>query len=115
MTMLFLKLFISVLMVEAITEIVVKSDIFYPVRKFLFGKKDIKIFQFLHNLLDCGYCFSVWAGWFVCLLLNPMGNFILINQYIDWFFVGLFLHRLSNLTHFILDVFRKLGYIGQGD
>jgi len=81
---------------EAITNLLTKSEIFMPVRKFLFDRRDSKIFKFLHDLLDCGYCTSVWIGWFIAFLY-------LNNLLCNIVFIGIALHRLSNLLHHFID------------
>ena len=93
---------IAVVLTEAITELVVKSEIFRPLRAKIFslGAKN-KFFKWLHGLLDCGYCFSVWAGWTVAFLFRD--QFALFHPIIDWFIVGVLLHRGANLFHNIMD------------
>lgn len=99
---LFLKFLLAVVLTEAITEIVTKSEIFSPLRAKIFGLgQNNKLFNWLHGLLDCGYCFSVWAGVFTAILFFRDINIIHIS--VDWFFVGLVLHRLSNLFHNYMD------------
>jgi len=93
---------LAVIVTEALTEIIVKSEFFSPLRAKIYklGKEN-KFFDWLHQLLDCGYCFSVWAGALIAVLLfRDVG---LIHKSIDWFLVGLVLHRLSNLFHNIMD------------
>jgi hypothetical protein len=99
---LLVKFLLAIVLTEATTEIVTKSEIFNPVRKRIFEKgQDNKFFNWLHSLLDCGYCFSVWAGASIAFLFfRDVG---LINVYVDWFFVGIVLHRLSNLFHNVVD------------
>jgi len=93
-----IKFFLLIIFIEAITEIVTKSEIFLPIRKFIFhiGQKS-KFFSWLHELLDCGYCFSVWVSFGSVLIffqdLNIMWRFLLF----------VVLHRLSNLFHNIQD------------
>ena len=110
------KIIIAIILTEAITELVVKSEIFYPIRKFFFEHKDNKIYDWLYLLTDCGYCFSVWAGWFVALVfIYPFEEIKIISFKIDWFFLGLLLHRLSNVFHYLVDCFRKWLDNGQGN
>ena len=45
------------------------------------------------------------------ILFTPNQDFVFVSKYIDWFFIGLALHRSSNLLHYILDCFRKWGVI----
>jgi hypothetical protein len=92
-------LIVAVLATEAITNLLVKSEFSNKfIKKPLFNKKDIKFFEFLHDLLDCGYCTSVWVAivpglWYANLAewLTPI-LFILV------------IHRLSNIAHFIIDL-----------
>lgn len=96
------KFTLAIIFTEAITEIITKSELFSPIRTRVFKKaKDNKVFDWLHSLLDCGYCFSVWSGFFVAIVFfRDVG---LIHPSIDWFFVAIVLHRLSNMFHNILD------------
>lgn len=95
------KFVLSVIATEAITEILTKSNLFEPFREFLFNKRQSKVCAWLHNLLDCGYCTSVWVGWFIAFVI--LFDVSLIHRYIDWFFIGLILHRLANVQHFLID------------
>lgn len=88
----------AVILTEAITQIITKSELFKPLRKFFFDRKENRLCKYIHDLLDCGYCTSVWIGWFVAAMFIFMDNIIL-----NIFFVGIVLHRLSNVLHFIID------------
>ena len=96
------KLLLAITCTEAIVEIVVKSELFNPIKAKVFDlSQTSRLFGFIHYLLDCGYCFSVWVGMFIAVLFfKDIG---LIHSYIDWFFMGLFLHRGSNLLHNTMD------------
>ena len=97
-----LKLVFGIILTEAITEIVTKSQLFIPVRRFFFKRKKYKVFSFIHDLLDCGYCTSVWVG--------ILTSFYLYNQsfsFIMLFLIGLVIHRSSNVLHFIVDRINK--------
>jgi hypothetical protein len=97
MYMLYNILFLIIL-VEAITQIITKSELFKPFRKFFFERRENRFYGYVHDLLDCGYCMSVWVGWFVVF------TFLYINSVVlNVFFAGLVLHRLSNILHFIID------------
>ncbi len=91
---------IAIIITESLVEVLSKSDIFSPVREWFFKRQKIKIFKFIHALLDCGYCLSLWVGTFIGLVLLDLH---IIHPIIDWFIVGLLLHRLSNLWHNIID------------
>ena len=97
-----LKFSAAVICTEAVTEIVVKSEFFLPLRGKVFklGQTN-KFFDWLHRLLDCGYCFSVWAGVLFAALF--FRNIELVHTSIDWLLVGLVLHRLANLFHNTMD------------
>lgn len=100
-----LRFIFAIILTEALTELIVKSEILSPIREFFFNRKSNKLFNKIHDLLDCGYCTSVWIGWiFAILLVNDIS---LINKYIDWFFMGLILHRLSNFLHNVYDRIHK--------
>jgi hypothetical protein len=91
-----------IIAIEATTGILVKSDIFKPVRAFFFERRTKKTFKFIHNVLDCSYCTSVWVGLFYATMLalyivNALPHILAL------FFMGLVLHRLSNILHFIID------------
>lgn len=97
-----LQIVATIILIEAITNILSKSDLFNPVREFLFNKGDNKLFRFVHNMIDCPYCLSVWVS-LLCttmlyLYINNLLPFILI-----WICGSLILHRLSNILHFVID------------
>ena len=96
------QIIIAVVLTEAITEIVTKSEIFSPFSAFLFRRgANNKVVKWFHDLLDCGYCFSVWVG--VCVGLLVLHDIKIINTYIDWLIIGLLIHRSSNILHNIID------------
>ena len=95
---------IAIFLTEAITEIVSKSKLFEPLREWFFNRRNNKFFKFVHSLLDCPYCLSVWVGTLVGTIIV---NINIISVYIDWFIVGLLLHRLSNILHNMIDRTRE--------
>ena len=92
------NLLLLIISTEAITELVVKSEIFKPFREFLFNKK----LNFFHSLVDCGYCFSVWAAFFVLIISYYFDNYVT-----RLIILGLVTHRLSNIVHFLFDKLRN--------
>jgi hypothetical protein len=80
--MLILEFFIAIVVTEALTEIITKSEIFRPFRARIFnlGKRS-KFFEWFHNLLDCGYCFSVWVGCAIAFLF--LKDFGLVHKHVD--------------------------------
>jgi len=92
----FVNILLAIVTVEAVTNLLTKSDFFMPVRKFFFDRRENKLFNWFHNLLDCGYCTSVWIGWFVAFLF-------VMDKLTNVFIIGIALHRASNLLHHIID------------
>ena len=101
----YINFLFAILVTEAITELLTKSEFFSPLREWFFDRKDKKICDFIHRLLDCGYCTSVWIGFFVSISVIKIH---IVNIYIDWFIVWLVVHRCSNVLHFIIDRTRGL-------
>jgi len=99
---LIVKFLLAIILTEALTEIITKSEIFEPLRARVFklGQAN-RFFKWMHELLDCGYCFSVWAGALIAILFFRDLN--LLHWGLDWFFIAIVLHRLSNLFHNIMD------------
>lgn len=108
-----------IIFVEAVTEIIVDSDFFFPIRNSL-GKLPFFVGRFFVALLGCGYCVSVWVAALVAWMLpgSPVSHasielpiklpieFILIVDAILKTFV---LHRLSNLQHeFMVRVLKRI-------
>lgn len=96
MLALIINIILLVIFTEAITELVVKSEIFSSIREFFF-KSEFKVFNFIHKILDCGYCFSVWAALFTIALTY------LSNTYVNTFILIIIIHRLSNVFHNLVD------------
>lgn len=97
-----IKFLFAVILTEAITEILTKARLLEPIHQRVFNKiKEGNFFERLYELMSCGYCVSVWVGWFVALLLFFDSSFICKG--VDWFFIGIVLHRLSNILHFVID------------
>jgi len=92
---------LSIVLVESITQLITKSELFSPIREFFFNRREKSRFcKWLHALLDCGYCTSVWIGWFIIVTLYFFED---NNIFINLFFGGLILHRLANILHFLID------------
>ena len=104
MCLVIIKYIILIIFIESVTEVLSKSLLFEPVREWFFNRRKNYLFKFTHNVLDCGYCLSVWVALLTSLLFNEI---ILCSYLIDWFIVGIVLHRLSNVTHNIIDRTRK--------
>jgi len=100
-----LIILIGSLLVESIVEIISKSGVFLPFREWLANKKN-PFLVFISDMMNCPFCLSVWAGWFVAIVLNI--TIPLIGQGVVWgvvsyFLSGLLLHKIANVIHDIHD------------
>jgi hypothetical protein len=103
----------AIILTEAITNVLTKSKIFEPLRKWFF-EKDGKVLKFIHRILDCPYCCSVWVGLFSTGMLY-LYLLDLLPKILTLFFVGLVIHRLSNVLHSIVDRVDSNHRFGQGN
>jgi ABC-type iron transport system FetAB permease component len=82
---------------EAVVELLVKSVVFEPVRKF------VSRVNWFKQLFSCGYCMSVWvaAAAVACVpvAVMPLSDFVLVNILAT----TLVVHRLSNVMHNVID------------
>ena len=85
---------LCVVAVEAVTEIVVTSEIFLRLRNFI-----AKISDFFGGLVGCGYCLSVWISASIAWALPGVVTDIWCIDFIIKVFV---LHRASNALHELL-------------
>ena len=96
-----LPIIATVILIEAITNIITKSDLFLPIREFLF-KSNYKLLKFMHRVIDCPYCTSVWVSLF-CIAMLYLYIINTLPHILALFFMGIVLHRLSNILHFFID------------
>lgn len=102
--LLFSKFLIAVVLTEAITNIVSKSGFFLPFREFLDRYRNkLFIFRYLNDLVTCPYCFSVWAAIFSVIALGLSVKTVFLDPYFGYFLIGLVVHRISNISHHIID------------
>lgn len=101
--MLIIKFLFCIICIEATTELLSKSEFFRPLRKYLFEKRTV-ICTFLHSIFDCPYCLSVWVSLFYIMYFYAIYKF----QFTLLLFlpIVLFLHRASNILHYIIDRLR---------
>ncbi len=88
-----IQILILALLSEVITEAVVKSEFFKPIRNLI-----SKIGTWPAKLISCGYCFSVWPAAGVVLMSRiayPVTGVTLV----DFIMTALIVHRLSNFIH----------------
>jgi len=95
------SILITIILIEAITNILSKSELFSPLREFLFNSNS-KVLRFIHNMIDCPYCTSVWVSLFLTVMLY-LYNINTLPQILALFFMGIVLHRISNVLHFVID------------
>ena len=88
-----LNVLLMALVTEAITQLVIKSEIFQPAR----GQIS-KLGYWPSELMKCGYCFSVWAA-FLVVGLGSISYSLTGNSFVDFLFVFILVHRLSNIMH----------------
>lgn len=107
-----LEILIAAIATEAITEILVDSKLFEPIRKYIAIKafpdvpENNSIYLFLYKLTSCGYCLSVWVSAIVVysMMYNQM---ITNNNLIKWAILVFVIHRLANIFHVGIQVFTK--------
>jgi hypothetical protein len=102
---LLITLILSIVTTEAVVELVVKSEFFSPLRAWFFDRRKNKAYNFIHELLDCGYCFSVWVAFLVSIILVDLS---FISGFFGWFIAWMVVHRTSNILHFVIDRIRGL-------
>ena len=92
-----LKIIMAVIATEAATNLITKSEFSIRfIKEPLFKLRHFKVFNFIHDILDCGYCTSVWmACIFALFFLTNSFNFVILI---------LVLHRLANVLHFSIDL-----------
>lgn len=91
-----LELLLNIIATEALTNLLTKSEFSIRfIKKPLFNWRRFKVFSFIHDMLDCSYCTSVWVACFIAFLyLTNNSNLVVLV---------LVFHRLSNVLHFIID------------
>lgn len=91
-----INLIMAVIATEAATNLLTKSEFSIRFIKNPLQKRRNKFFGFINDILDCGYCTSVWmACLFTLFYFSKSFSFIVIV---------LVLHRLSNIFHFLIDL-----------
>jgi hypothetical protein len=108
-----LVLLAVVIVCEAVTELVVKSEIFLPLHVFLERRKSNFLCRFAGKAISCGYCFSVWASIVLNIIIMLTGNVLIVLPFstasitaqvlLNLLFSVILVHRLSNYLHGISD------------
>ncbi len=104
-----IKWFITIIAIEAVTEIVIAGDIFYNLRDIIHRNSNKnRILKFLSDLLACGYCFSVWVSFLAAWALPEVHSNLIISIALKTFC----LHRCSNIVHeFINRWLKRMPYL----
>ncbi len=91
-------LLLLALATEAAVELVIKSSIFESIRKHI-----SKLGSWPEELLKCGYCFSVWIA--AGIILVVPSTIINVSPWlaVNFLITVLIVHRLSNITHNVID------------
>lgn len=82
---------IWIIICYGLMNIIVFSELFEPLRNYIdrLGCK-WKFFNFIHELITCPMCISVWIGFlFGVALYSPSHIFLNVNTYYSWFLDGL--------------------------
>jgi len=104
-------IFLLILNIEAVTNILSKSEIFIPLRSFLFRHSDNKVMKFLHDLLDCPYCTSVWVSLFYIGAIYAVAGVYALSCVFVFCVLVIAFHRMANILHHIIDrVDKSPGY-----
>jgi len=90
-----LTLFFLVLAVEAITEIIVASDLLVELRGW-FSRQENVVLHFISRLITCGYCCSVWVAAMLawCVPISLTGYW-----WVDIIIKTFAVHRMANWFH----------------
>lgn len=83
----------AIILTELLTELIVKSGFFKPLRTKLKG-----INNWFQELFSCGYCVSVWVSAGVVFTIGTSYDFTGISV-VDLGLTSLIVHRLSNYLH----------------
>jgi hypothetical protein len=101
-----IQVLVIILNIEAVTNIISKSELFKPLRGGLFNlynSRGIKFAGFVHDLIDCPYCTSVWVSLFYLLCVYISASSPLFLSIFVFFCLIIVFHRLSNILHHIID------------
>lgn len=82
---------------ESITQLVIKSTIFKPLRDLI-----SRLGHWPEELFKCGYCFSVWVALGITLL-SGFSVFPTTNGLVGLFVTTMIIQRLSNILHNVID------------
>lgn len=93
----FISVILGIICTEAITELVVHSQIFSKIRDIAesFG-------EYGKMLFNCGYCFSIWSAALCAYTIAPL-TIPHANRYVNLLVWTIVFHRLSNFLNDFVD------------
>ncbi len=105
-----LLLLILSIAVEALTEIIVESKLFEPIRinikRMAYKTDEPPLDTYFQSLLiqidylfSCGYCVSVWVSAIISIYAS--------YSIADWLIITLFNHRISNVVHVVYELISR--------
>lgn len=104
------SLLLLVIINEGLVELVSKSVFFSFLRDFL-TQSTSKVLKFFGEAISCPYCCSVWTAGFLVSVVFLFGPQIKVfNVVIDFLFLTILIHRLSNYLHDVADKFFNESY-----
>lgn len=86
-----IEFILAIIAIEAVTEIIVSSQIAEPLRAWCYYNS-----SFLHKLVNCGYCTSVWISVLVSISILGLTG---LPVSVECVILTFALHRLSNVWH----------------
>jgi hypothetical protein len=118
----FFYLAILAIVTERVTEIIVDSKLFDPIRQGI--KKRVytdppqpdsflqRAKIMLDYLINCGYCVSVWIGGLISAIMIGYGRpeFIVrffLFDFLNWIMYAVLLHGMANLYHVLYELMKR--------
>jgi len=95
---------------ERLAEVVTSAEIFRPLREYIeyLSHRDgleNKFMTWVHKLITCGFCFSLWSAIFFSLFLP--GEYFLINATDNILVKAFALWGISNFWHTVFNLVYK--------
>lgn len=94
--MILLKILFEVFVLYQITQVISESTLTKPFRDYLNKHSRYTVVGFLHSLMNCFLCTSVWVGFTLSFFLFDLAAYLGYTH--SWFWNGLF---FSGITWFL--------------
>jgi len=102
------------IMTYGISNILVYGSIFNGPRNFINKQAENSnnplkdFFSFLSDMLKCMMCAPTWVGFFFGIFLySPTHEFLIINDWVSWFFDGVLASGATWIIHSIIEWFEE--------